>query len=85
MALVAPLVGEPRTVRKPAASATRARISPSGLRLTAGTLLGLGVTLRPSRTDEPAPFDATPPDSGWFSLFETHRLVVARLEEPGTN
>jgi hypothetical protein len=52
-----------------------------GLRLVAGTQLGLGVTLRPSRTEEPAPFDATPPDSGWFSLFETHRLVQARLEE----
>jgi hypothetical protein len=57
----------------------------TGLRLAAGTHLGLALTLRPSREEDPAPFDATPPQSGWFSLFETHRLVVARLEEPVVN
>jgi hypothetical protein len=53
-----------------------------GLRLVEGTQLGLGVTLRPARPDEPAPFEATPPDSDWFSLFETHRLVPASLQPP---
>ena len=51
----------------------------------AGTHLGLGVTVRPSRVDEPAPFEATPPGSGWFSLFETHRLQQVLLEQPGPN
>jgi len=51
----------------------------SGLRLQTGTVLGLAVTLRPSRPDDPEPFVAQPADGGWMSLFETHRLMDAEL------
>ncbi|HZM00734.1 MAG TPA: hypothetical protein VFD43_10825, partial [Planctomycetota bacterium] len=51
----------------------------AGLRLGAGTVLGLAVTLRPSRPDDPEPFVAMPADGGWMSLFETHRLMDAEL------
>jgi hypothetical protein len=53
----------------------------SGLRLRAGTVLGLAVTLRPSRPDESDPFLAHPADGDWMSLFETHRLMDAELED----
>ena len=51
-----------------------------GLRLEPGTVLGLAVTVRPSRPDDPAPFEAFPSDGSWASLFETHRLYDATLQ-----
>lgn len=48
-----------------------------GLRLEAGTILGLGVTVRPSTSENP--LDAYASGSGWRSLFETHRLMDATL------
>jgi hypothetical protein len=51
----------------------------TGLRLQAGTVLGLAVTLRPSRPDDPEPFVAHTADGDWTSLFETHRLMDAEL------
>jgi len=67
-----------------AADATLMPDSPSapGLRLTAGQVLGLAVTVRPSRAGDPAPFDAFPADGTWTSLFETHRLMDATLAAP---
>jgi len=53
--------------------------SVSGLRLRPGTVLGLAVTLRPSRPDDPEPFTAQPADGDWLSLFEMHRLMDAEL------
>jgi len=52
-----------------------------GLRLRPGTVLGLALTLRPSRDSDPQPFEAFPDDASWFSVFETHRLVDAVLQE----
>jgi len=51
-----------------------------GLRLRPGTILGLALTVRPSRAGDPAPFEAFPADGNWTSLFETHRLLDARLQ-----
>lgn len=53
--------------------------SVAGLRLESGTVLGLGVTLRPSRPDDAEPFTAQPADGDWTSVFETHRLMDAEL------
>jgi hypothetical protein len=50
-----------------------------GLRLARGTLLGLALTLRPSRSNDPEPFEAFPASGGWISVFETHRLMDAEL------
>lgn len=52
-----------------------------GLRLRPGTVLGLALTLRPSREQEPQPFEAFPDDAPWVSVFETHRLLDAVLQE----
>jgi hypothetical protein len=52
-----------------------------GLRLHPGTVLGLAFTLRPSRSPEPTPFEAFPDDADWFSVFETHRLMDAVLDD----
>lgn len=52
-----------------------------GLRLRPGTVLGLALTLRPSRDQEPQPFEAFPDDASWVSVFETHRLADAILQE----
>ncbi len=52
-----------------------------GLRLRAGTVLGLAVTVRPSRVNDPAPFDPFPMDADWTSLFDTHHLMDARLQD----
>lgn len=49
-----------------------------GLRLEAGTVLGLGVTLRPPSGDRP--FNAYGP--GWESLLEAHRLYDVVLAPP---
>jgi len=51
-----------------------------GLRLRAGTLLGLALTVRPSRLNDPAPFDPYPADGSWNSLFDTHHLMDAHLQ-----
>jgi len=51
-----------------------------GLRLEAGRVLGLALTVRPSEPDQEAPFDPFPADGRWIGLFETHRLLDARLE-----
>jgi hypothetical protein len=64
--------------------ATDVRIPPDaptveGLRLARGTVLGLAITLRASNLDDPEPFEAFPADGGWFSVFETHRLMDAEL------
>jgi hypothetical protein len=53
----------------------------SGLRLRAGTVLGLSLTVRPSRANDPAPFDPYPADGSWTSLFDTHHLMDARLQD----
>jgi hypothetical protein len=54
-----------------------------GLRLEAGRVLGLAITVRPSRADERTPFRAHVTGGPWVSLFETHRLLDAVLEAPG--
>ena len=52
-----------------------------GLRLNPGRVLGLAITLRPSRDSEPEPFEAFATDADWYSVFETHRLMDAVLQE----
>jgi hypothetical protein len=59
----------------------------AGLRLEAGTVLGLAITIREARQNDKHPFDAfAPPEvpgqASWYSLFETHRLMDAKLVEP---
>lgn len=66
--------------------ATDVRVPPDarsidGLRLVRGTVLGLAITLRPSRADDPEPLQAFPASGGWISLFETHRLMDAELAD----
>jgi hypothetical protein len=67
--------GDPQGLVDPGAALT------DGLRLRPGTVLGLGLTLRPSRRPEPTPFEAFPDDADWFSVFETHHLMDAVLRE----
>jgi hypothetical protein len=50
-----------------------------GLRLTPGSILGLGITVRESTGNQPLAAFAR--DTGWLSLFETHRLMDATLTE----
>jgi len=52
-----------------------------GLRLRPGAVLGLAVTLRPSRPGDPAPFEAFTPEGDWFSLFDTHHFMDAVLQD----
>jgi hypothetical protein len=52
-----------------------------GLRLRAGTVLGLAITVRPSRAEDPAPFEAFPADGDWDSLFELHHMMDAVLQD----
>ena len=46
-------------------------------------LMGLGLTVRPTRDDDDRPFDPWVGDAdgrpAWTSLFETHRLLDAEL------
>jgi len=51
-----------------------------GLRLTPGSVFGLGITIRESTGNQP--LTAFSRDIPWLSLFETHRLMDARLVEP---
>lgn len=51
----------------------------TGLRLVAGTTLGLALTTRPARADDPEPLQAFAEGTPWISLFETHRLVDLTL------
>ena len=46
-----------------------------------GTVLGLAVTVRPSRSPEPEPFEPFPADADWTSLFDTHHFMDAVLRE----
>ena len=66
-----------------------ARVEPgapkaSGPVLRAGAVIGLGVVIRPTRAQDPAPFDPwlTDPDGRplWVGLFEPHRLYDAVLQ-----
>lgn len=50
-----------------------------GLRLAAGQLIGLALTVRRAEPDGSNPFEAFPAGSPWQSLFETHRLMDAVL------
>ncbi len=56
----------------------------SGLQLQVGTVIGLGVVVRPARADDPAPFDpwvnGADGRPAWLSLFEAHRLLDAVLQ-----
>lgn len=53
-----------------------------GLRLVAGSVFGLAVTVRPSRTNDPAPWLPFTPDAPWVSLLETNRLYDSVLAPP---
>ena len=53
----------------------------TGLRLAPGTVLGIGLVVRPARERDPAPFDPYAADDNWTSLFEPGRLLDARLED----
>jgi len=52
-----------------------------GLRLQPGAAIGLAITVRPSRTNDPAPFEAFTAEGDWTSLFETHHLMEAQLQD----
>ncbi len=53
-----------------------------GLRLEAGRVLGLGVTVHASTAGLARAFDAWRDDVPWVSLFEPHRLLDATLAAP---
>lgn len=52
-----------------------------GPRLEAGTVLGLALSVRPSRSPEPQPFEPYPADAEWASLFDTHHFMDALLQD----
>jgi len=52
-----------------------------GPRLSAGTVLGLCLTVRRSRSPEPEPFEPFPADADWTSLFDTHHFMDAVLQD----